>query len=174
MILTDCDDSPMAQRQNFEISAQQQAQIKEIFDLFDTDGGGTIERSELDAAMFVLGLSKCKGQEISKGQAMSGTSESVTLKEFTSMMKGEMIGHAPIEEIWAAFATMSQTDSDPEDPIDGWGKVTLDGLRRTCQKYDVRLSEDELQFMMSETDLDSDGFVDKTEFIRIMDRSPWF
>ncbi len=85
-----------------------------------------------------------------------------------------MTGHAPIEEIWAAFATMSRTDQDLQEPMDGWGKVTLDGLRRTCQKYDVRLSEDELRFMMIETDLDSNGFVDRTEFMRIMDRSPWF
>ncbi len=31
-------------------------QIKEIFDLFDTDGGGTIDRRELDLAMVALGF----------------------------------------------------------------------------------------------------------------------
>ncbi len=90
------------------------------------------------------------------------------------MMKGEMIGHAPLEVIWTAFTTMSGTDDDLHDSSDGWGKVTLDGLRRSCQKYDVRLTEDELQFMMSETDVDNNGMVDRSEFIRIMDRSPWF
>jgi Ca2+-binding EF-hand superfamily protein len=31
-------------------------QIKEIFDLFDTDGGGYIDRRELDLAMVALGF----------------------------------------------------------------------------------------------------------------------
>ncbi len=33
-------------------------QIREIFDLFDTDGGGTIDRGELDFAMSALGFQK--------------------------------------------------------------------------------------------------------------------
>ncbi len=35
-------------------------QIREIFELFDTDGGGSIDRGELDFAMSALGFQKVK------------------------------------------------------------------------------------------------------------------
>ena len=36
---------------SFQLSPKQQSQIKEVFELFDTDGGNYIDRDELDAAM---------------------------------------------------------------------------------------------------------------------------
>ena len=41
---------------DISISTQQQMQIKDIFDPFDTDGSGSIDANEMDAAMFALGF----------------------------------------------------------------------------------------------------------------------
>ena len=38
------------------LSEAEEAQIREIFDLFDTDGGGTIDKRELEIAMIALGF----------------------------------------------------------------------------------------------------------------------
>ena len=39
-----------------QLSNAQMSQIREIFNLFDTDGGGSIDRKELDFAMMALGF----------------------------------------------------------------------------------------------------------------------
>ena len=38
------------------LSEAEEAQIREIFDLFDTDGGGSIDKRELEIAMIALGF----------------------------------------------------------------------------------------------------------------------
>ena len=186
-----------------ELSEQQEKQIHEIFDLFDTDGGGSIDTHELDAAMFALGFQPSdsaagRRNSADRTKMQSGStlldqidgdgSRSISLSEFTSLMKGELSGRGPLEEIWAAFSMLSSSETlDFEqgwmlppvsnalsDKGDGWGIVTLEGLRRACREFDVRMSERELAFMMQEADSDNDGSVDKAEFMRIMENSPWF
>ncbi len=48
------------------LSSTQEAQIREIFELFDTDGGGTIDRNEIDFAMVALGF-QAENRKSSKG-----------------------------------------------------------------------------------------------------------
>ena len=181
-----------------ELSEQQEKQIHEIFDLFDTDGGGSIDSQELDAAMFALGFqppdstsgrrnsadrTKLQAGSTLLDQIDGDGSRSISLSEFTSLMKGELNGRGPLEEIWAAFSLLSSSDTldfdqgwmlpSPENE-DGWGIVTLEGLRRACREFDVRMNETELAFMMQEADSDNDGSVNKAEFMRIMENSPWF
>jgi hypothetical protein len=51
------------------LSDTQLAQISEIFDLFDTDGGGSIDRRELDLALVALGFQKEKKSSRQKESA---------------------------------------------------------------------------------------------------------
>ena len=196
----------MTQHKNqVQLTPKEQAQIQEIFDLFDTDGGKTIDAKELDAAMFALGfqpqdhnkwegLAQLRGSrdsrrnpgELSMGQIDLDGSNTVTIEEFTLLMKGELTGRGPLEEIWAAFSVLSRADtvltpgwtapgvSQTQSGHEDWGRVTLDGLRRACREFDVRLTEAELTMMMGEVDSDGDGSIDREEFMRIMDRAPWF
>ena len=80
-----------------DLSTQEQAQITEIFELFDTDGTGTVDSHELDAAMYALGFQPALARPDSR-RSSSGSlspvsvhgSKSVTLEEFTRLMKGEI------------------------------------------------------------------------------------
>jgi Ca2+-binding EF-hand superfamily protein len=178
---------------SIQLSDVQQAQLKEIFDLFDTDGGGSIDSLEKDAAMYALGFKPLTSQirqasqmgasQIgSQGASLSGlgsspadlaenSSQTITLIEFTTLMKGEHVMRDPVEAIWAAFAELSGVgDSLGSDP----GVVTVEALRRACDKYDVRLSEDELYQLINDLDTDGDGSVDKAEYMRLMRHAPWF
>jgi Ca2+-binding EF-hand superfamily protein len=204
-----------------QLTPKEQAQIREIFDLFDTDGENSIDAKELDAAMFALGfqsqgvksgLSSTPRSSFSgsrnRASSLSGLSSSsfsgtrknpnelglnqldndgpraITIDDFTALMKGELVARGPLEEIWAAFSVLSNKDTvltpgwtAPEAPSsegEDWGRVTLDGLRRACREFDIHLVEAELQMMMDEVDADKDGFIDREEFMRIMDWSPWF
>ena len=229
---------------SISLSDQQLAQIREIFDLFDTDGGGSIDAKEMDAAMFALGFHppersgaarRKRKRALKQGAAANGDLSSnsrlggsvnklgsveslgstgsmdsldnttVTLGEFTAMMKGELMGRGPLDAIWEAFTALSHEGATlkgaPADPAhrsrteiqssmpsavgvmgkadknnsdDDWGVVTLEGLRLACQRYDVRVSEEELRCLMDETDVDGDGSINREEFMRIMYNSPWF
>jgi Ca2+-binding EF-hand superfamily protein len=112
--------------------------------------------------------------------AISENGQAITLEEFTLLMKGELIGNSPLEGIWSAFTTLSQDCQNAAGLVqvsgeeEGWGFVTLNGLRRACREYDVRLTEEELVCMMEDVDADGDGTVDKEEFLNIMRHAPWF
>jgi Ca2+-binding EF-hand superfamily protein len=171
-----------------QLSDQQQAQIKEIFDLFDTDGGGSIDRREKDAALYALGFHPTFGsnRQVPARKSQDGVlannscsdllhddaSQTITLHEFTRLMKGEQGVRNPVDAIWAAFSELSgETESHLAAQS---GLVTLEGLKRACTKYHVKLNPDELNQMMTDTDIDGNGAVDKDEFLLIMSQAPWF
>jgi Ca2+-binding EF-hand superfamily protein len=168
------------------ISPEEQMQIKDIFDLFDTDGGGSIDSDEMDSAMFALGFrpapSKVKVQTESDNDAAKEV-QSLTLEEFTALMKGEIMIASPLDAIWAAFSELSRSGDENQGSAQSCRKeksrlpmdvVTLDGLKRACAEYDVKLSDEELKDMMDEADEDGGGYVDRNEFMTIMHNTPWF
>jgi Ca2+-binding EF-hand superfamily protein len=172
-----------------ELSEQQLAQIKEIFELFDTDGGGSIDCREKDAALYALGFkpsfgSKHHAPKRNSSESVQASNDScsafgednisqtISLHEFTQLMKGEQMVRNPLDAIWGAFAELS---GDPESRLaNGPGLVTLEGLQKACSKYDVKLTHDELIQMIADTDIDGSGAVDKEEFLHIMNQTPWF
>ncbi len=72
---------------------EQKEEIREAFNLFDTDGSGTIDARELKAAMRALGF-QVKKAEIRKMISDIDKDESgaIELDEFTEMMTGKMVG----------------------------------------------------------------------------------
>jgi Ca2+-binding EF-hand superfamily protein len=109
--------------------------------------------------------------------------ECITLEKFTALMKGELTGRDPQEEIRTTFAAFSlwhqggsssRNRMEPEKENYSALPITLDMLRRTCREFDVKLTEKELVSMIDEVDSDGDGFVEEAEYVRIMSLSPWF
>lgn len=80
---------------------EQKEEIREAFNLFDTDGSGTIDARELKAAMRALGF-QVKKAEIRKMIAEIDKDESGTidLDEFTEMMTGKMVSFVPAEVLF--------------------------------------------------------------------------
>ncbi len=172
------------------LSEQQQAQILEIFQLFDTDGGGTIGQGELSAAMYALGFKENTArparprQESSNSSltlnrsgswtgSVSSRSDEISLEEFTSLMKGEINGRDPLEEIRLVFAVLKKSDG-PDDKHPNM--VTLAKLQRACREFQLHLTEEELHLMIDSVQIDGvcEGGVSEEGFFRIMQRSIWF
>ena len=51
---------------------------------------------------------------------------------------------------------------------DQTGNISLDKLRRACNHAGIKFTQKELEEMMEEADVNGDGAVDQSEFIRIM------
>jgi Ca2+-binding EF-hand superfamily protein len=107
----------------------------------------------------------------------------ITLEKFIALMKGELTGRDPQEEIRTTFAAFSlwQQDGSCNSHIHDSGNsvfvarpITLEMLQRACKEFDVKLTDRELVYMIDEVDSDGNGWVEEAEYVRIMSLSPWF
>jgi Ca2+-binding EF-hand superfamily protein len=133
------------------LSLAQQNQIREIFELFDTDGGGSIDKKELQFALSALGFqpeSKLKKANTETAELLDNilSDGTVTLAEFTALMTGEVMGASPYEEVQAAFAALSWPDGESRHD----GLITLGKLEDACLKFEVprRVSPAVLNFVL--------------------------
>mmetsp|Transcript_2756 Transcript_2756/g.5917 ORF Transcript_2756/g.5917 Transcript_2756/m.5917 type:complete len:309 (+) Transcript_2756:2366-3292(+) len=174
-----------------ELSVRQKEQIQSAFTLFDTDGSGSMDEEELDAAMLALGFDAgarqratsrhSRGGEASLDRSSAGNC--INIANFTALMQGELTRRSIREEIATLFSRLirlshvspganvckSTTDCAGQRPC-----VTVETLRRACAALGVQLDDDELQRMISEADRDGNGAVSEEEFVRIMQHSCWF
>ena len=121
-----------------------------------------------------------------------GPGRQVTLAEFSAMMKGEETAHGPLEDVWSAYRVLSRLGRAEAAAADWhadwpgaagaagagaaageWAPITLEGLQRACRRFDVRLGDEELRYMVGEGG-GSGGGVGLRRFAQMMGRSPWF
>jgi Ca2+-binding EF-hand superfamily protein len=122
-----------ADRQTISLSAIQRKQITEIFNLFDTDGGGTIDRKELDFALGALGFNSNKNNDANDAVNAIVSDGTVTLEEFIQLMMGEVNGRDPMEEIRQIFAVLSKSDGESKND----GYITFNKLESACREFRV-------------------------------------
>lgn len=88
----------------------------------------------------------------------SGT---IDFEEFLDMMKVKMLEEKNVEEeIEKAFFYYSDNDSN--------GYIDLECLRRVANELGEICSEQTLKNMIATADMDQDGKVTKTDFLRVM------
>merc|ERR1712205_39229 len=143
-----------------ELTEEQKQEIKEAFDLFDTDGSGNIDAKELENAMQALGFEPKKA-EIKKmvddlDKDGDGT---VDWDEFVLLMSGKMSDKDLKDDMIKAFKLF---DSDST------GKVSFKNLEAVAKELGESMSKEELQGMMDEADTDGDGEVSQEDFLRVM------
>jgi Ca2+-binding EF-hand superfamily protein len=122
------------EKHRITLSSGQEAQISDIFNLFDTDGGGFIDQGELSFAMQALGFKSKKSSE-SSNKIMGSLMEdgSVSLEEFGLLMMGEVSGQGPMADVQAVFTLLSREDGRPEHS----SLITLDKLQSACKEFKV-------------------------------------
>ncbi|KAM9375412.1 uncharacterized protein cetn4 [Pholidichthys leucotaenia] len=146
-----------------ELTEEQKQEVKEAFDLFDTDGSGTIDVKELKVAMRALGFEP-KKEEIKKmiTDLDKGGSGTVDFSDFLSIMTVKMGEKDSKEEILKAFRLFDD---------DCTGKISFKNLKRVAKELGENLTDEELQEMIDEADRDGDGEVSEEEFLRIMKKT---
>jgi len=143
-----------------ELTDEQKTEIKEAFELFDTDRSGTIDYHELKVAMRALGF-ETKKQELVKiiDQHDREDSGRIAFDSFMEIMTTQILARDPDEEIYQAFRLFDD---------DNTGKITLKNLRRVARELGENLTEEELQAMIDEFDTDEDGEIHEEDFAAIM------
>ncbi|EPQ31105.1 uncharacterized protein PFL1_01294 [Pseudozyma flocculosa PF-1] len=143
-----------------DLTDEQRQEIKEAFELFDTDKDGAIDYHELKVAMRALGfdLKKAEVLKLLRDHDKTGANV-IEWDDFNKIMSERIASRDPMDEIRRAFALFDD---------DGTGKISLRNLKRVAKELGESLDDDELQAMIDEFDLDQDGEINEQEFIQIM------
>ncbi|XP_065660738.1 centrin-3 isoform X2 [Hydra vulgaris] len=143
-----------------EISEEQKQEIKEAFQLFDTDKDGAIDYHELKISLRALGF------DIKKNVVLKilrdydhESSGKIQFNDFKEVVTDWMLDRDPQDEIRKAFQLFDD---------DQTGKISLRNLRRVARELGENMSDDELRSMIDEFDKDGDGEINEAEFISIM------
>lgn len=147
----------------FELTEEEKTDIKEAFDLFDTQNVGTIDTKELKVAIRALGFEP-KKEEIKRmiSEVDPDGSGKVTYENFLSLMTIKMAEKDSKEEIMKAFKLFDDDET---------GKISFKNLKRVAKELGENLTDEELQEMIDEADYDGDGEISQDEFLRIMKKT---
>ncbi|CAG9569009.1 putative centrin [Leishmania major strain Friedlin] len=173
--------STSASNANTELSKDQLEEIREAFDLFDTDGSGTIDVRELRVAMRALGFEPRKEElqqlinSVTGGSGYEATttrlpsagnvnasSDVITFSQFVQIMKHKVSQRDSREEMLKAFVLFD---------TEGTGKISFQNLKRVAVELGENMTDAELQEMIDEADRDGDGEVSEEEFLRLMKKT---
>ena len=149
-----------------ELTEEQKQEVKEAFDLFDTDGSGSIDAKELKVAMRALGFEP-KKEEVRRmiAEVDKDGSGTIEFPEFLDMMATKMAERDPREEILKAFRLFDDDET---------GKISFKNLKRVARELGENMTDEELMEMIEEADRDGDGEINEEEFLRIMKKTNLF
>ncbi|XP_036615805.1 calmodulin-A-like [Trichosurus vulpecula] len=143
-----------------QFSEEQIAEFKEAFSLFDKDSDGCITTKELGTVMRSLGQNPTEAELKNMiGEIDTDGNGTIDFPEFLSMMARKMKDTDSEEEIREAFRVFDK---------DGNGFVSAAELRHVMTKLGEKLTDDEVDEMIREADVDGDGQVNYEEFVRML------
>ncbi|XP_053609009.1 calmodulin-A-like isoform X4 [Plodia interpunctella] len=144
----------------YGLTEEQVAEFKEAFMLFDKDEDGTITMAELGVVMRSLGQrpSETELRDMVKEVDQDGNG-TIEFNEFLQMMSKKMRGADGEDELREAFRVFDKNND---------GLISSVELRHVMTNLGEKLSEEEVDDMIREADLDGDGMVNYAEFVTIL------
>ena len=169
-----------------QLSNEQDRQIEAAFSLFDTDENGFLADDEMKSALFALGYLTSSEGNISirdLSQSYHIDSKKVDLDQFKKIMRGKIVRRSDLEEIQMTFCAIVNPTWLDQKLSTGTvvdvkelpsPKIDFEKLRQACNRYEVKLSDEELKNILKETDTNKDEDVDWDEYVSILKNSCWF
>mmetsp|Transcript_15258 Transcript_15258/g.35796 ORF Transcript_15258/g.35796 Transcript_15258/m.35796 type:complete len:160 (+) Transcript_15258:100-579(+) len=143
-----------------ELSEDEKQELREAFELFDTERKGTVDLHELKVLMRALGFDVKKAEVVKYVHDVDPHNGGfVTFDQYLSLMTDRYGDRNPDDEMMKAFSLFDG---------DGSGTINVRNLRAVARELGETLTDDELQAMIDEFDNDQDGEIDAEEFISIM------
>lgn len=116
-----------------DLTNDQKQEIREAFDLFDTQGCGTIDSKELKVAMRALGF-EAKKDELKKLVAQASGSGKIDFNEFLELMTLKMAEKDSKEEVLKAFKLFDDDET---------GRISFKNLKRVSKELGETLTDEE-------------------------------
>lgn len=142
-----------------QLTEDQIAEFKEAFSLFDKDGDGTITNKELGTVMRSLGQNPTEAElQDMVNEVDADGNGTIDFPEFLTMMARKMKDTDSEEEIKEAFKVFDK---------DGNGFISAAELRHVMTNLGEKLSDNEVDEMIREADVDGDGQINYDEFVKV-------
>ncbi|GMI27228.1 hypothetical protein TeGR_g1034 [Tetraparma gracilis] len=143
-----------------QLTEEQIAEFKEAFSLFDKDGDGTITTKELGTVMRSLGQNPTEAELTDMiNEVDADGNGTIDFPEFLTMMARKMKDTDSEEEILEAFKVFDK---------DGNGFISAAELRHIMTNLGEKLTDEEVDEMIREADIDGDGQINYEEFVKMM------
>ncbi|GFP96520.1 calmodulin [Phtheirospermum japonicum] len=143
-----------------KLTEEQIAEFKEAFSLFDKDGDGCITSKELGTVMRSLGQNPTEAELIDMiDEVDADRNGSIDFPEFLSLMARKMKDSDSEEELKEAFEVF---DKDKD------GFISAAELRHVMTNLGEKMTDEDVNDMIREADLDGDGVVSYEEFVKMM------
>ncbi|CAG2227464.1 uncharacterized protein LOC143042161 [Mytilus galloprovincialis] len=155
-----------------QLNNQQKGDLRQAFDLFDADGSGTIDGSELKIALRALGFEPTK-EELKRLVAECDKDGLLDFNDFLKIMSDKMTGPDTKEDMLKAFELFDYEEKgkiakhNVMQIADELG-LTQTEKRAKEQGLDLPITEWEVDEMVDGADRDRDGLVSKQEFLKIL------
>jgi len=143
-----------------QLTDEQIAEFKEAFALFDKDGDGTITTKELGTVMRSLGQNPTEAElQDMINEVDADGNGTIDFPEFLNLMARKMKDTDSEEELKEAFKVFDK---------DGNGFISAAELRHVMTNLGEKLTDEEVDEMIREADVDGDGQVNYEEFVKMM------
>ena len=124
---------------------------------------GAISAREFKASIRAMGLEVHKKDvERMFADLEKDVKQLVTFEEYVSVVKPMIPDRSEKEEIMKLFKLYD---------VDNTGKIALKNLKKITQDIGENITEEELETMLNEADLDGDGAISPEEFYRVIRRT---
>jgi len=144
------------------LTPEQEADLKEAFELFDTDDSNSIDCKELKVAMKALGFDPTDQEvtDIVQSLDTDGNME-LDFNEFKQVMSGRMQDKDKKQDMVKAFGLLDK---------DAKGVIEFKDLRRMANEIGEAMSDEELLEMIRTADKNQDQKITQDEFLELMEK----
>mmetsp|Transcript_9138 Transcript_9138/g.16699 ORF Transcript_9138/g.16699 Transcript_9138/m.16699 type:complete len:172 (+) Transcript_9138:65-580(+) len=149
-------------KKQMTLTEEQMQEIKEVFDIYDTDGSGAVEDKEMKVLMTAPGFGNVSREDtvammMSVDKNGSGT---MGMYEFIEMMQPLILARNQKDEILKSFELFASGE-----------KISYSELRELADELGETFTDQELQDMIDDADDDGDALVGPEEFLKVMRRT---
>lgn len=142
------------------LTEEQIEEFKEAFSLFDKDGDGTITTKELGTVLRSLGQNPTQAElQDMINEVDADGNGTVDFPEFLTLVSRKMKETDSEEEIIEAFKVFDKSGS---------GFISAAELRHVMTNLGEKLTDDEIDEMVREADMDGDGKLNYDDFVSMM------
>ncbi|KAM0037963.1 putative EF-hand domain-containing protein [Helianthus debilis subsp. tardiflorus] len=143
-----------------QLTDDQISEFKEAFSLFDKNGDGYITTKELGTVMRSLGQNPTEAELLDMiNEVDADGNGTIDFPEFLGLMAKKMKDNDSEEELKEAFKVFDKNQD---------GVISAAELRHVMTNLGEKLTDEEIDEMIREADVDGDGKINYEEFVKIM------
>ncbi|KAI3507503.1 hypothetical protein L1887_22490 [Cichorium endivia] len=151
---------PNTQQMAEQLTDDQISEFKEAFSLFDKDGDGCITTKELGTVMRSLGQNPTEAElQDMINEVDADGNGTIDFPEFLNLMARKMKDTDSEEELKEAFRVFDKDQN---------GFISAAELRHVMTNLGEKLTDEEVDEMIREADVDGDGQINYEEFVKVM------